>query len=231
MASTVFEGSHLPMRKILVIAICFAHQQSYDETQRACIFSAEDSSPARDTVAHYFSLFREMVVAAALELQLNGPLLGGEGVVVQVDEALIGRRKYNRGRNVQGTWVVGLIDEPGNIRLEICERRDADTLTDIVARHVIPGSIVHTDSWRGYARLGQSGFDHHQVNHSVEFVAPDGTHTQRIEAQWRAIRRRFSQGGIRHEDIADHLVEYAWRRKCIREDMDPFVSLITSLKL
>ena len=172
-----------------------------------------------------------MVIATAVELQLNGPLLGGDRVVVQVDEALIGRRKYNRGRLVQGTWVVWMIDEPGNIRLEICERRDATTLGNIMARHVAPGSIVHTDSWRGYARLTSLGFDHRQVNHSVEFVAIDGTHTQRIESQWRAIRRRFSQGGIRHEDIADYLIEYAWRRKCTRENMDPFVALLTSLKL
>ena len=230
-ASTIFEESHLSMRKILVLAICYVHQQSYEETRRACIFSVEDNSPSSGTIQQWFRNFREQVISTAVELQLNGPLLGGDGVVVQVDEALIGRRKYNRGRLVQGTWVVGMINEPGSIRLEICERRDAATLGDIVARHVAPGSIVHTDSWRGYARLPSLVFDHHQVNHSVEFVAPDGTHTQRIESQWRAIRRRFSQGGIRHEDIADYLIEYAWRRKCTRENMDPFVALMISLKL
>lgn len=228
---TIFKGSHLEMRMNLLMAYCFAHQMGYEETRRSFVWSAEASSPAEGTVSEWFSSFREVIVAHTEQLQMNGGRIGGQDIVVQVDEALIGRRKYNRGRVVQGTWVIGMIDESGEIRLEICARRDANTLGDIVSRHVQPGSIVHTDCWRGYQQLTDRGFVHHQVNHSQEFVAPDGTHTQRIEAQWRAIRRRFSQGGIRHEDIADYLVEYAWRRKCRRENMDPFVSLIIALKL
>lgn len=36
----------------------------------------------------------------------------------------------------------------------------------------------------------------------------------------------FSQGGIRHEDIGHHLVEYVWRRECTRNNVDPFRSII-----
>ena len=74
--------------------------------------------------------------------------------------------------------------------------------------HVAAGSEVHTDGWLAYKGLGALGYHHWVVNHRVEFVAADGTHTQRIESQWRALRRRFSSGGLRHEDIGAHLVEY-----------------------
>ena len=52
------------------------------------------------------------------------------------------------------------------------------------------------------------GYVHSTVCHRREFVAADGTHTQRIESQWRSMRRRFSPGGLRREEVAEHLVEW-----------------------
>ena len=65
-----------------------------------------------------------------------------------------------------------------------------------------------------------------QPKNKVEFVAADGTHTQRIEAQWRALHRKFHPGVLRHDDIRDHLIEYMWRRKCRQEGVDPFADLV-----
>ena len=124
-----------------------------------------------------------------------------------------------------------MIDDNGEMRLEVCPRRDANTLGQIVAKNLAVGSLDWTDEWRGYRRLTNLGFVHSTVKHSRNFVDPDGVHTQRIECEWRQLRRLVSQGGIRHEDIADFLIEYAWRRKCKREEMDPFVALLIALKL
>ena len=33
--------------------------------------------------------------------------IGGENVVVEIDEAKFGRRKYNRGRITEGKWIFG----------------------------------------------------------------------------------------------------------------------------
>lgn len=116
-------------------------------------------------------------------------------------------------------------------RLQVTERRDADSLQRIIRRHTQEGSIIHSDGWRGYIGIADQGFEHRTVNHSEEFVAQDGTHTQRIEAQWRALRRYFSPGGRRHEDIPTVLAEYTWRRKCLIQGLEPFVQLLRMLRI
>jgi len=65
---------------------------------------------------------------------------------------------------------------------EVVERRDAATLMEVILRHVAPGSIVHTDLWRGYNDLSDFlDVEHRTVNHSQYFVNPDdGTHTNAI---------------------------------------------------
>ena len=33
-----------------------------------------------------------------------------QGKVVQVDESKVMKRKYNRGRFIEGTWLLGMVD-------------------------------------------------------------------------------------------------------------------------
>ena len=82
----------------------------------------------------------------------------------------------NRGRLVEGTWVLGIIDvHTGDLRIEVCpdNRRDAETLLAIIGRHVEAGTVVMTDCWRSYNGLDDLGFQHLTVNHSCHFVDPD----------------------------------------------------------
>lgn len=225
---SIFVDAKLPIPHALLLMLGFAHGCNYEEVIRYCIFDGQGTSVSSATVARWYQAFREAVTDHFIQQNQRGSKIGGVERIVQIDEAMIGRRKYNRGRLVEGTWVVGMIDDTGDVRLEVCVKRDVETLTDIIARNVEIGSIVCTDQWRGYntERLAWLGLQHQTVNHSVEFVAEDGTHTQRIESQWRALRRHFSSGGIRKEDIADHLIEYAWRRKCGVMNVDPSTELI-----
>ena len=36
--------------------------------------------------------------------------IGGEGKIVEIDESKFGKRKYHRGRRVEGVWVFGGIE-------------------------------------------------------------------------------------------------------------------------
>jgi hypothetical protein len=47
-------------------------------------------------------------------VEKDSELIQGEGVVVEIDESKFGKRKYHKGRQVEGQWVFGGIDRESN---------------------------------------------------------------------------------------------------------------------
>ena len=76
--------------------------------------------------------------------------------------------------------------------MAICpnNRRDAQTLYDLVSKHVELTSTIHTVAWRGYNGLLTGGFANHlTVNHSLHFEDPiTHVHTNNIESRWQYLR-------------------------------------------
>ena len=69
--------------------------------------------------------------------------IGGEDRVVEIDESLLARRKYNRGRIVKEQWIVGGYDavEKKGFLIPV-PARDAGTL--------LPNSTAMGDAWLHY---------------------------------------------------------------------------------
>jgi len=210
-----------------MLGLSWAHGAGYEEARCACVFDKDDTPLSNSTIARWYKRYRGLVGRASdPQSQVGGP-----GRVVQVDEALIhGRRKYGRGRINTQVWVLGVVADDGQMRLAVVRDRKRPTLFGLSRKWIAAGSEIHTDGWRAYRGLGLLGFTHKVVNHRKEFVASDGTHTQRIEAQWRSVRRRFSRGGIRARGVSGHLREWLWRRACRRGGVDPFEQLLQSLR-
>ncbi|RVE50395.1 hypothetical protein evm_004932 [Chilo suppressalis] len=172
--------------------VAFAEAQGLMPTEKLCrtthrtpmLIAASTNCLA--TVADWYNYCRESVVIYQLEKTESRELIGGPGKIVQLDESKFGKRKYNRGRHIEGHWVLGMIEDGSeDLRLEVCPDniRSAEVLVPLIKKHVKPGTTIHTDYWRAYDCLGQHGFIHKKVNHSDPdnpFIAPDGTHTQRI---------------------------------------------------
>lgn len=230
-AGSVFESLSMSIGRALMLLHQFASGAAYEEAQLAVVFDGGDEPASSATVADWYGLARDRLVDEADRIGEGGQI-GGPGVVVQVDEAQIGRRKWHRGRVPQDVWVLGAIDEAGGLRMRVVPDRSSATLNPILGEWCRPGSVLHTDGWRAYGALADPpyNFTHRVVNHSLRgsgrFVAPDGTNTQRVECEWRHVRRTFSPGGRRKEDIADLLVEHIWRRQCRQLNRDPFADLV-----
>nr|XP_047123618.1 uncharacterized protein LOC124806602 [Hydra vulgaris] len=123
--------------------------------------------------------FKTMDVAAANQL-------GGPGLIVEIDESLFFKRKYNVGHNVEKHWIFGAFDvtsKKGYLRR--VEDRTAQTLVPIIQQWVAPGSIIHSDQWASYTNLNNLGYNHFTVNHTINFVDPDtGATTNHVESFW-----------------------------------------------
>ena len=142
---------------------------------------------------------------------------GGQNRIVQIDETKLGhKRKYNRGR-VPGIdkWLFGGIDCTTNRAfLRLVDDRTRATLLPIIQHFVMPGTTIYSDTWRPYFTLAEHGYDHHMVNHSVEFVTADGVHTQQIESLWHEVKRGIkSYRGLLEGQIPGYLDEFMYRRE------------------
>ncbi len=131
--------------------------------------------------------------------------------VFAIDETRIGKRKFECGRLVEGSWVLGIIELGSKeFRLEICpgNSQSAATLLPLIQKHVELGSTIVTDKWAGYNCLKDNGYLHLTFNYSDNFVDPNTVaHTQNIECEWRPLKHRISRGGVHTRYLADHLWE------------------------
>ena len=129
----------------------------------------------------------------------------------------------NHGNRDNGPWCFGIADcvRDGDslrvveVRAFLVPDRTWETLRVIFERECLPGSTVHSDDWRRYNRLGESGFTHHVVNHNRNFVAPDGTHTQNIESLWGKLKTKLLKNmkNVSAATIDTHLAEFWYRKK------------------
>jgi len=144
----------------------------------------------------------------------NSDKIGGPHFIVQIDESNLCHRKYHVGRELKSEnfWVFGGIDEFNHVFLERVLRRDKETLSEVLNRRVKEGSIIFSDSWRGYCIVSEY-FEHHQVNHSTNFVNPiDHSNTQKIEATWSVLKRVLRMKGSRKcFDLNLYLAEFMWK--------------------
>ena len=93
-------------------------------------------------VIHWHKMFRRV---CRWWLTRNPRQIGGLGVRVEIDEALIAKRKYHRGRIVPPRWVFGGIS-PANQEgfMVFVPNRKRRTLLPLIQDHVAAGSIIHS---------------------------------------------------------------------------------------
>ncbi|XP_054269858.1 uncharacterized protein LOC128995988 [Macrosteles quadrilineatus] len=206
-AGTFLENSHLSVEQIFVFVSIFLHLKPPRQA-----FIRRELGIASATIVDWYSFTREVYVNHMVD---RSERIGGPQAVVQIDEAKFGRRKYNRGRIIEGQWVFGGIDvNTKRTFLVPVESRDSATLLALIREWILPGTTIISDCWRAYDCLGQEGFRHLQVNHSVNFVDPEtGAHTNNIERVWREVRATIPRYGIRKKHFVGYLAEFQFKQR------------------
>jgi transposase-like protein len=219
MMGSFFAGSKLKCNEVLLFGYYWLGGCSHSQLLKFTGFGSA-------TVTEYLQHFRQLVSGS---LDDEDSIIGGEDIIVEIDESKFGKRKANRGHHVEGVWVVGGVERAENRRIfaEVVSDRSAATLLDVIRRHVRPGSIVYTDLWRGYLGLAEAmDIQHRTVNHSLHFVSPEGIHTNTIEGTWNGIKFIVPARNRTFSGMTEYLPEIIWRRK---NNDDLFGGLIQAL--
>ena len=157
--------------------------------------------------------------------------IGGINKCVQIDETLVSRRKYNKGRMLQGSniWVFGgICVEDNQVFAVIVPDRSANTLLECIDKYIEEGTQIVSDCWKVYYGIDNQKYSHLTVNHSENFIDPyTGANTQKIERFWRELKQPFYvHRGIRRNQIQDHISESLWRYNEIKKGDDHFYKAI-----
>jgi hypothetical protein len=89
----------------------------------------------KQAVANYTQYFQQLVEE---DLEPVRKKIGGPGIIVEIDETKMGRRKYNRGHRVEGAWVLGGVERTPSKRIFLVEfpDRTAASLLKAIKKYV-----------------------------------------------------------------------------------------------
>lgn len=179
--------------------------------------------------------------------------------MVEIDESVLVRRKYNKGRRLatekRHIWIVGGIErsekasgkdtdenhdkkiQPVKAFMVRVANRRKETIDHIVRKFIAPGTTLMTDGAAVYIniadRLPELNLSHKSVNHKKgEFVGfTDKTaYTNTIENTWRHLKWKITS--YRHNGALDlNIADYLYRRTILKKNpIDDGPNLLTFLK-
>jgi transposase-like protein len=147
--------------------------------------------------------------------------LAGE---VEVDETAMGgkpRASLGRMTRQEGaawaartkTTVVGMVERGGRVKATLAENRGEQPLKSIVFEYVLPESVVFTDEWRPYEKLGEHFHRHHRIRHKERIYVQGNVHTNTIEGFFGNLKRGINgtYHAVSRKWLQGYLNEYTWR--------------------
>jgi transposase-like protein len=197
---TIFEDSHIPLRKWLVAwyLLCSSKKGiSSLQIQRMLGLGSYRSA-----------LFMMHRIRYALKHPAFTGMLSG---TVEVDETYIGGKLRDGGKTGRAnkTCVVSLVQRGGDKRSMVMERVTADNLKGAIMEHVQDGSTVCTDDFLAYRRMPKI-YKHEAVKHSArEYARKQGdftVHTNTVESSFSLLKRGIV--GTFHQVSKKHLPLY-----------------------
>ena len=173
-----------------------------------------------------------------------------------IDETWLTKKERStggfQGRSTAGTKtiVLGMMEinfesrrATGNCILMEIPDRSARTLKRFINTHVVPGSLIFTDSFKGYAWLSRpnSGFVHRCVNHKRrEFskterifgreVVVSTNSAEGLFGRLKSFLRAKGAKKVGKTSYGHLLSEFLWTAKCSAQKLDPFADLLEQIK-
>ena len=229
LSGTVMQGTKVPLQKwFLAIALMLNAKKSLSSSQMARDLELNQKT------AWYLAM---RIRAAMADADDEADFLRG---IVEADETYVGGkpRKPNRrdddaqparrGRGTSKTPVIGAVERGGDVVARPSKDVTADTIAEFIAGNVDFDSLLITDEFPSYRRIGRRMLAHATVDHGQYYV--DGPfHTNTIEGFWSLVKRAW-YGTHHHYSrgwMPAYIVEACWKYN-IRKVADPFAGLLAS---
>jgi hypothetical protein len=218
---TIFHGSHIPLRTwFMAITIVMDAKKG---------MSARQIQEHLDIGSYRTAWYMVHRIRKAMVDDVQTKLTG----TVMVDELFIGgkskRRGVTRPRSRFDT-VLGMIEKGGRLRYFHTPDLRAKTLKPLIDRHISSNARhIVTDSAMVYPFALDDTFKpkHRTVNHTVEWVSPEGFTTNAIESAFSLLRRgmigSFHRVSIKH--LHRYLAEFETRFN-MRKDVERFEKIV-----
>jgi transposase-like protein len=203
-AGTIFENTNKPLRdwfRVVHLMLASKKGMSALQIQRMMGFGSYETA---HSMCH-------KIRAALIEPEQK---LGG---IVEVDETWVGGKERNRHRNKKfggtgpaetgKTPMIGAVSRKGNVVTRVLSRitkKEAHAFINEVVSDKV--SLLATDSWSGYDKLGKK-YPHAVVDHSKEEYVVGAVHTNTIEGFWSIFKRGVV--GTFHKMSAKYMPLYA----------------------
>jgi transposase-like protein len=210
-AMTWLEDSNLPLGIVLELMYLWSQGATQSEIQH-------ETRLSHQTIVEWCAYLREVTLYHCYTV---AEPIGGKDVEVEIDESKFGKRKYYKGHRVDGKWVFGGREKRDKTKVFMfaVQNRKKTTLLPLIERWIKKGSIIHSDCWASYKKLGEMGYQHKAVNHSKEFVNKEtGACTNKIESEWRHAKVKMPSYGVHRGHHDGYLAKFLWFRKFSRED-------------
>lgn len=219
--NSYFTGSHLRITTILMMTFEIFQGSTFDSIHK-------DLGVYQHAVADWRRFATDVLVEY---IETKTEKIGGYGKIVEIDESKIGKRKFNRGRFVEGQWVFGGVErDSGRCFMVAVPDRAASTLLDLIKMWIQPGTFVISDCWKSYERLSELDYDHLRVNHSLHFKDPvTGACTNTIESYWRHFKASLPEYN-RQGDFGGYIAWFMFRQICNSLNVDPFSKFLDIIR-
>ena len=186
-----------PLLLIVEIIKFWCAQITISKTYDILKIDNKITNKSKYVVSNVYRLLRNLC-SASVKNTVSSIKIGGNGKVVEIDESLVSKVKYNRGKGLKKKqiWMFGLVEREMNGRcyIETVPDRKAETLLKIIFDRVEEGTTIISDSWSSYEKLKDLYFNHFKVNHKYNFLDPiTGAHTNKIEGLWKHAKESFKQ--------------------------------------
>jgi hypothetical protein len=80
-------------------------------------------------------------------------------------------------------------------------------------QYILPGSMVFTDEFFAYERLGKTGYTHRRIKHKARIYVDGDVHTQTIDGFFGNMKSgiKGNYHAVSHKWLQGYVNEFVWR--------------------